>query len=86
MSKVIVLGGGGQVGGVAVRTLAASDEIDEVVIGDFNVNKANALAADIGMDKVSVIKVDANDPATIRTAVEGLRHRGQLCGSFFIKR
>jgi saccharopine dehydrogenase (NAD+, L-lysine-forming) len=83
MSKVIVLGGGGQVGGVAVRTLAASDEINEVVIGDYNVEKANALAADIGLDKVSVIKVDANDPATIRKAVAGCDIVVNCVGPFY---
>ena len=43
MAKVIVLGGCGAVGSVAVKTLAGQDIFEEVVIGDWNINKAQDL-------------------------------------------
>jgi saccharopine dehydrogenase (NAD+, L-lysine-forming) len=70
MSKVVVLGGCGAVGSVAVRTLAGQATFSEVVIGDMNVAKARELAASIG-GKVSVVQVDASDPPSVKHAVAG---------------
>ncbi len=71
MSKVVVLGGCGAVGSVAVKTLAGLPDFDEVVIGDLNVDRADEMAAEIGPEKVSVAPFDAHDPATIREAIAG---------------
>ena len=70
MAKVIVLGGCGAVGSVAVKTLAAQDMFSQVVIGDWNIAKAEALAKDLG-PKVSAVKVNAEDSESIKTAVKG---------------
>jgi saccharopine dehydrogenase (NAD+, L-lysine-forming) len=70
MTKVIVLGGCGAVGSVAVKTLAAQEIISEVVIGDWNIDKAKAMAKDLG-SKVSAIKVNAEDRESIKAAVRG---------------
>ena len=70
MSKVIVLGGCGAVGSVAVKTLAKQDIISEVVIGDWNIEKAKKLAKDLG-PKVSAIKVNAEEEESIKAAVKG---------------
>jgi saccharopine dehydrogenase (NAD+, L-lysine-forming) len=70
MSKVIVLGGCGAVGSMAVKTLAAQDVISKVVIGDWNIAKAEALAKDLG-PKVSAVKVNAEDSESIKAAVSG---------------
>jgi saccharopine dehydrogenase (NAD+, L-lysine-forming) len=70
MSKVIVLGGCGAVGSVAVKTLAKQDIISEVVIGDWNIEKAKILAKELG-PKVSAIKVNAEDDESIKAAVKG---------------
>lgn len=69
MAKVIVLGGCGAVGSVAVKTLAAQDIISEVVIGDWNMEKAQKLAKEFG-EKVSAIKVNAEDEESIKAAVK----------------
>lgn len=47
MAKVIVLGGCGAVGSIAVKTLAAQDAITEIVIGDWNIAQAQTLAKDL---------------------------------------
>jgi saccharopine dehydrogenase (NAD+, L-lysine-forming) len=70
MAKVIVLGGCGAVGSVAVKTLATQDIISEVVIGDWNIEKAKTLAKELG-PKVSAVKVNAEDDESIKAAVKG---------------
>jgi saccharopine dehydrogenase (NAD+, L-lysine-forming) len=70
MTKVIVLGGCGAVGSVAVRTLASQEIISEVVIGDWNFDKAQAMAKELG-SKVSAVKVNAEESESIKAAVKG---------------
>ena len=70
MAKVIVLGGCGAVGSVAVKILAVQDMIAEVVIGDWNIEKAQKLAKDFG-SKVSAVKVNAEDDESIKAAIKG---------------
>lgn len=48
MSRVVVLGGCGAVGSVAVETLAGQEMFTEVVIGDQAVEKAGQLAKGLG--------------------------------------
>jgi saccharopine dehydrogenase (NAD+, L-lysine-forming) len=70
MAKVIVLGGCGAVGSVAVKTLAAQNMFAQAVIGDWNIAKAEALAKDLG-PKVSAVKVNAEDSESIKAAIKG---------------
>ncbi len=71
MSKVTVLGGCGAVGSIATATLASSGLFSEVVIADINISSAKALAKKIEGSKVSVVKLDADDPKSIKRAVAG---------------
>ena len=71
MAKVVVLGGCGAVGSVAVKTLASQDMFTSVVIGDMNMDRAQAIIADLGQDKVSAIRLNADDPESIRGAIAG---------------
>ncbi len=68
--KVIVLGGCGVVGTACTRTLANDDTFKEVIIGDIDLDKAEKLAEQLG-EKVSAVKVDANDKESIRSAIKG---------------
>ncbi len=70
MNKVIVLGGCGAVGSVAVKTLAAQGSFEEVVIGDYDIEKANRMARDSDRG-VSAVFVDAEDPKSVQDAVKG---------------
>ena len=70
MAKVIVLGGCGAVGSVAVKTLAAQDMFSQIVIGDWNIARAEALAKDLG-PKVSAVKVNAENSESIKAAIKG---------------
>ena len=53
MAKVTVLGGAGAVGSVSVRTLANHNEFSEIVIGDFNTDRAQKIANSIKTRKIS---------------------------------
>ena len=69
--KIIVLGGCGAVGTVAVQTLLESGVFSEIVIGDINEEKAKDLASACSSDAVSAIRIDADDTAGIRAAIDG---------------
>ncbi|MBI5115525.1 saccharopine dehydrogenase NADP-binding domain-containing protein [Candidatus Poribacteria bacterium] len=71
MPKVIVLGGCGAVGSVAVKTLAAQGTFSKVVIGDMNMAKAKALIAETGSKSVTAVKVNAEDPKSVKNAIKG---------------
>ena len=71
MAKIIVLGGSGAVGSVAVKTVASFDEFSEVVIGDLNIEKAREIVSGLGSDKVTAREVDALDPTSVREAITG---------------
>jgi len=69
--NITVLGGCGAVGTVAVQTLNASGVFSRIAIGDINEEKARDLAGACGSGNVSAIRIDADDPASIRAAIEG---------------
>ena len=71
MTTIIVLGGAGAVGSVAVKNLLKSGDFESIIIGDYNLAAAEALATDIGAPGVSARFVDALDPAGIREAIDG---------------
>ena len=71
MSMVVVLGGCGAVGSVAVRTLAQHGDWSEIVIGDIDVAKAEAVVAELADDRLRAVKVDATDPESVANAVRG---------------
>ena len=80
--KAIVLGGCGAVGGNAVKTLAKTDTFSEVVIGDFNMEKAQEMAAQLG-NKLSAVQMDAADRASIRNAIDGCDLVVNCIGPFY---
>jgi saccharopine dehydrogenase (NAD+, L-lysine-forming) len=69
--KVIVLGGCGAVGSVAVKTLAAQDVFSKILIGDMNMARAREIIAESKSKTVSAVKVNAEDPASIKRAIKG---------------
>lgn len=70
MAKVIVLGGCGVVGSVVVDVLSQTSDFSEVVIGDIELDRARQMAAELG-EKVSAVKVNANNTDSILNAIEG---------------
>ncbi|HWR68768.1 MAG TPA: saccharopine dehydrogenase NADP-binding domain-containing protein [Desulfomonilia bacterium] len=71
MAKVVVLGGCGAVGSVAVETLAKQDMFTEVIIGDHAMDKAHQIISRLGSPKVSAACVNAFEPETVHKAIHG---------------
>lgn len=69
MSRIVVLGGCGGIGSVAVRALAAADGVDEIVIADQP--SADPQAAARGFDRPGVIgvEVDASSTGSLTAAI-----------------
>jgi saccharopine dehydrogenase-like NADP-dependent oxidoreductase len=59
--RILSLGGAGAVCRHATRDLAEFSDFEEIVVGDYNVAAAEALAAGIGDPRLTVLRVDAND-------------------------
>ncbi len=61
--KIVVLGGAGLMGRIAVKDLAASDGVEQVIIADRDTGLANKVVAllPVGRGKVSVKEVDVTD-------------------------
>ncbi|MHA2364547.1 MAG: saccharopine dehydrogenase family protein [Candidatus Hodarchaeales archaeon] len=70
MAKIIVLGGCGVVGSIAVKTLISIPDFFDVIIGDIDFKKAQVLVSTIGSNKLSAKKVDAMDPNSIKSAIK----------------
>ncbi|MFW9993634.1 MAG: saccharopine dehydrogenase family protein [Candidatus Odinarchaeota archaeon] len=69
-TKVVVLGGCGAVGSVAVKTLVPVSDFSSIIIADINSDRARELVDEISSEKVSAVKVDANNPETIIKAID----------------
>ncbi len=83
MAKVIVLGGCGAVGRVAVKTLFQQDLFSRVTIGDINIGEAEKVAAQLDPRRVSALRVDAMDPESIKNAVSGYDLVVNCVGPFY---
>jgi len=71
VKKVVVLGGAGAMGQVIVLDLAESPSVDQVVIADFNKDKAEELAKTVGSAKVSAAFADLNDAKGLVNVLRG---------------
>jgi saccharopine dehydrogenase (NAD+, L-lysine-forming) len=83
MSRVTVLGGCGAVGSVAVRSLAATDTFDEIVIADIAIDDARRIVERLGSSKVSAVELDAKKPASIKRAIAGSTVALNCVGPFY---
>lgn len=73
MSRIIVLGGAGLMGRIAVKDLAASETVREVVIADRDVDLGRKVAALLprGRAKVTVIPADVTDHEGLVNVLQG---------------
>jgi saccharopine dehydrogenase-like NADP-dependent oxidoreductase len=69
--RVIVLGGCGEMGSEATRDLARTSEFEEIVVADLNLEKARALAAELGGGRVRALQVDAGDEQALSEQLKG---------------
>ncbi|HIE57998.1 MAG TPA: saccharopine dehydrogenase, partial [Anaerolineales bacterium] len=52
--KIVVLGGAGKMGSIATQALANDQRVDEIVIGDYNLENAKIVAEYIGSPKITI--------------------------------
>lgn len=71
MAKVVVLGGSGGIGSVAVRSLARLDDFDEIVVADLRVDAAAEVARGVARRGVAPLAVDATSESSLAKALEG---------------
>lgn len=83
MAKVVVLGGCGGIGTVAVKALAALDAFSEIVVADVRLEPAQALAASLGTPGVTALQVDATSHDSLLAAMAGARVVLNCVGPFY---
>src|SRR2546422_2053610 len=66
---IIVLGGAGAMGRVTARTLTEYEDIDQVTIADYNVERAHEVAATLNSSKIQVKQIDVNDADRLASLV-----------------
>ena len=81
-AHVVVLGGGG-IGSVAARALAATDDATRVTVADLDVDAARATVAAIGDPRFDAAAVDVGDGASLRGVVDGARVVLNCVGPFY---
>lgn len=69
--RIVVLGGAGKMGCIAVQDLAGDKRVSEVVIADYQVSQARVVAETIGSSKVSIQAVDIADSAALQGILQG---------------
>jgi saccharopine dehydrogenase (NAD+, L-lysine-forming) len=65
--RIIVLGGAGKMGCIAVQDLAGDERVDEVVIADQDVAQARTVAEIIDSPKLAVEQIDVTDEEALRS-------------------
>ena len=81
--RVVVLGGCGGIGSVAVRALVAGDRFDEIVVADLRVDAAQAFVDELGDPRLRAAEVDATSAEAIGGLVAGARVVVNCIGPFY---
>ena len=68
---IMVLGGAGAMGRIAVRTLTEYTDIDQITIADYNEERAHEVAASLHSSNILVKQIDVNDQERLRTLLRG---------------
>jgi saccharopine dehydrogenase-like NADP-dependent oxidoreductase len=81
--KILALGGCGQQGSLAVRTLIEADDVEAVIVGDINLNAAKAFQEEVNSDKIEVLQIDVMNEEALASAMEGVDVVANFVGPFF---
>ena len=68
---IIVVGGAGAMGRIAVRTLTEYSDIDQITIADYNEERAHEVAASLHSSNILVEQIDVNDEERLRALLRG---------------
>jgi saccharopine dehydrogenase-like NADP-dependent oxidoreductase len=81
--RILVIGGGGEMGRHAVRTLCEAEEVDQVVVGDRDRSGAAAVVAEVGT-KATARELDVTDGAALRRALNDVEVVLCTAGPFYL--
>src|SRR5574341_821204 len=70
--RIMVLGGAGKMGCIAVQDLARDERVDEVILADLNEGQARLVADTIQSSKITIARVDSRIPDEFETAAKGI--------------
>src|SRR5437588_10340729 len=68
---IIVLGGAGAMGRIAVRTLTEYSDIDHITIADYNETRAREVASALSSSNIEVKQIDVNDEERLCNLLRG---------------
>ena len=68
---IIVLGGAGAMGRIAVRTLTEYQDIDQITIADYNEARAHEVAAALNCSRVTVKQIDVTNEERLSLLLRG---------------
>src|SRR5712692_5066468 len=71
LMHIIVLGGAGAMGRIAVRTLTEYTDVDQVTIADYNEERAQEVAAALHSSKIQIKRVDVTNEERLRELLRG---------------
>ena len=71
MSKVLVLGGTGNIASSTIEDLVKTGDFKKITIASRNVRKAEELAATLKDDRISIAKVDASNMSDMTRLMKG---------------
>lgn len=69
--RIVVLGGAGKMGCIAVQTLAGDERVKEVVLADLDMDQAQVVADIISSPKIEIKSVDVNDKSGFLQILDG---------------
>lgn len=87
MTRIVVLGGCGGIGSIAVRALTATDDYDEIVVADQRADAAGAyaatLTAEVGWEGLSGRAFDASSRDSVAGVIDGADAVLNCVGPFY---
>jgi saccharopine dehydrogenase (NAD+, L-lysine-forming) len=81
--KILALGGCGQQGRLAVKTLIEEADVKKVIIADINIEAAKAFQNELDSAKVEVLEIDVLDERSLKAAMQGIDVVANFVGPFF---
>jgi len=69
--RVVVVGGGGGVGSIAVRALSQTEDAGRVVVADFDLDAAARVVTEVADQRFEAAKIDVSDADMLRSLIIG---------------
>ncbi len=81
--RVVVIGGAGEMGSVAVEYLTQQSECREIVIADYDYGRAANLQGRLGSSKISIRECDVTNRSSLKDVISGATVVMNFAGPFY---